>query len=228
MKAKISKEAFLIESLKKVVDGIAGTFGSRCEVVLHDLRNLENLDRTIVKIANGHITGRKVGGTITDKGLKDLRSGLTEDLFINYLSGTKDGRHLKSTTILFRDEKKKPIASLCINFDVTDIMAFNTIVQDIFRVSEEDQKSEANETFQVDTISTLSGMADEVIRKAGKAIPSMGKADKIEIVKKLEGKGFFLIKKSIQLIAAKLNVSKYTIYNYLEQISIKRTDQRVD
>jgi len=44
-----------LESLKPVVDGIATMFGKNCEVVLHDLRNLE---RSIVAIANGHVTGR--------------------------------------------------------------------------------------------------------------------------------------------------------------------------
>jgi predicted transcriptional regulator YheO len=61
IKRRISKEAFLIESLKVVVDGIARTFGSRCEMVLHDIRNLINLDHSIVKIANGHVAGRTVG-----------------------------------------------------------------------------------------------------------------------------------------------------------------------
>lgn len=223
----ISKEAFLIESLKNVVDGIAKTFGPRCEVVLHDLRNLENLDRSIIKIANGHITGRKVGGPITNKGLKALRSGMMENLLINYPSGTEDGKRLKSSTIIFRDNKERPIASICINFDVTDIMAFNAAVQEVFGISEEDQKNEANETFQLDTISTLSTIADEVLRKAGKAVPSMRKTDKIEILEKLDEKGFFLIKKSIQLIAAKLNVSKYTIYNYLDQIHARKLDQNI-
>ena len=76
-----SKRDFLIESLKIVVDAIARTFGPRCEVVLHDLRDL---DRSIIKIENGHVTGRSVGGAITDKGLRDLRSGCKDSLFINY------------------------------------------------------------------------------------------------------------------------------------------------
>ena len=49
------------------VDALAETFGSHCEVVLHDL---QNLDRAIVKIANGHVTGRQVGAPITDMGLR--------------------------------------------------------------------------------------------------------------------------------------------------------------
>ncbi len=215
IKGKTSKRAFLIESLKIVVDGIARTFGTRCEVVLHDLRNLEH---SIVKITNGHVTGRTIGGSISDRALKDIRSGQEESLFTNYLSITKDGRQLKSSTILFRDDKGKLIAALCINFDVTDILNLNTIVQDIFAVSEEVEQAGPAETFVGDMVSTLNDIADKAIRKAGKVIPSMAREDKIQIVRQLDEQGFFLIKGAIKLIAGKLRVSKFTIYNYLEQI----------
>lgn len=215
----------MIESLKVLVDGIARTFGSRCEVVLHDLRNFRNLHRSIVKISNGYVTGRTVGGAITDQGLAFLKSGREENLLLNYSSVTKDGSPLKSSTIVFRNEKKKPIASICINFDVTDIVNFNRVMQDIFRVSVgENAQKGAAETFQGDPVSTLNRIAHETIIKAGKAPPSMERKDKIEIVRQLEDQGFFLIKGAIKLIATKLNVSKFTIYNYLEQIRAKNQE----
>jgi predicted transcriptional regulator YheO len=104
---------------------------------------------------------------------------------------------------VFRDDKRKPIASICVNFDMTDIMNFNGVIQEIFRISEEEHP-QALETFQVDTVSTLNRIADETIRKTGKALRSMERKDKIEIVGKLEDEGFFLIKGAIKLIAAKL------------------------
>lgn len=224
-KKDTSKETFLIESLKKVVDGIAETFGSRCEVVLHDLRNLKDLERSIIKIENGYITGRAVGGSITDQGLKFLRDGTDIDTIINYPSVTKDGKPLKSSTIIFRNDKKKPIASICINFDLSDIMAFNVAVQDIFKVSEQQKVQDGGvETFQNGIVSTLDEIAIEGIRKAGKAVSSMGRKDKIELIRQLEKKGFFLIKGSVKLIASKLNLSKFTIYNYLEQVRSNQQD----
>jgi predicted transcriptional regulator YheO len=210
-----SKRDFLIESLKIVVEAIARTFGPRCEVVLHDLKDL---DRSIIKIENGHVTGRTVGGSITDKGLRDLRSGSKENLLINYPSTTKEGRRLKSSTMIFRNEKKVPIAAICINFDVTDILSFNAVIEDIFSISEEPDQDGRVETFESDIVVTLSQIADEIIRKAGKSIPSMGREDKIEIVRQLEEQGLFLIKGAIKFVAGKLNISKFTVYNYLEQI----------
>jgi predicted transcriptional regulator YheO len=204
----------LIESLKIVVDGIAGTFGPRCEVVLHDLRNL---DRSIVKIVNGHVTGRSVGGSITDQGLKDLRKG-TDDLILNYRSVTSQGRPLKSTTIVFRDGRGKPTAAICINLDITDILAFNTQIQNIFGVAEEGQDEKQRETFEKDVGSTLDKMAGKAIRGIGKQIQSLSKEERMDIVRDLDAQGFFLIKGAIKILASKLKLSKFTLYNYLDEI----------
>jgi predicted transcriptional regulator YheO len=204
----------LIESLKIVVDGIAGTFGPRCEVVLHDLRNL---DRSIVKIVNGHVTGRSVGGSITDQGLKDLRKG-TDDLILNYRSVTSRGRSLKSTTIVFRDGRAKPTAAICINLDITDILAFNNQIQHMFGAAEAGHEEKQSETFEKDVASTLDKMASKAIRGIGKQIQSLSKEERMDIVRDLDTQGFFLIKGAIKILASKLKLSKFTIYNYLDEI----------
>ncbi|MCK4814717.1 PAS domain-containing protein, partial [bacterium] len=212
---KTSQEVFLIESLEILVDGIARTFGSRCEVVLHDLRNLRNL--CIVKIANGHVTGRTIGGPVTDEGLRHLRSGHWEKLLINYPTVTTDGRHLKSSTITLANDKEEPIFAICINSDVTDILNFNVVIQDMLAISDDIYQHKPAETFHSDKFSTLNGMADKEIRQSGKTVPTMTRKDKIELIKKLENQGFFLIKGAVGIIAQKLNVSKFTIYNYIQQ-----------
>lgn len=217
-KKRTSKDAFLIESLKTVVDGIGKTFGARCEVVLHDLRHIKNYEHSIIKIINGHVTGRTVGGPLSDRGLKDIKSGTGWDLSINYASKTREGRLLKSSTMVFRNERGKPIASLCINFDIADILSLNAVIQDIFGFQDDIQNIEPVESFSRDAVATLSDVADKIIRRSGKTTTSMGRQDKIEVVRQLEEQGFFLIKGSIKLIAGKLMVSKYTVYNYLEYI----------
>jgi predicted transcriptional regulator YheO len=206
----------LIESLKTVVDGIAGTFGPRCEVVLHDLRNL---DRSIVKIVNGHVTGRSEGGAITDQGLKDLRKG-TDDLILSYRSVTSQGRPLKSTTIVLRDGRGKPTAAICINLDVTDILAFNNQIQNMFGFAEAGQEEKQSETFEKDMGSTLDRMASKAIQGIGKQIQSLSREDRMDIVRDLDTQGFFLIKGAIKILASKLKLSKFTIYNYLDKIKI--------
>ena len=65
-----------------LVDFIAGIVGPNCEVVLHDL---SNVDESIVAIRNNHISGRKVGGPLTNLGLKLLKKVLIRKK-ISYLT----------------------------------------------------------------------------------------------------------------------------------------------
>jgi len=51
----------LLGTLQPIMKAIAGAVGPHCEVVLHDLSQRE-MERTIVAIENGHVTGREVGG----------------------------------------------------------------------------------------------------------------------------------------------------------------------
>jgi predicted transcriptional regulator YheO len=107
-----------LENLRPVVDAIAGIFGKNCEVVLHDLSHPE---RSIVAIANEHVTGKKggpvAGCPLDDLGLEILlkKKNSKQVLLENYLSRTRDGRQLKSTTVVFRNSRGLPVSALCIN-----------------------------------------------------------------------------------------------------------------
>ena len=54
--------------------------------------------------------------------------------------------------------------------------------------------------------------------KLDKSIEKMQKDDKLEVLRYLQKKGIFLVKGNIDKIAKKLNISRYTVYNYLSGI----------
>lgn len=98
-----------------------------------------------------------------------------------------------------------------------------SIKEDIFSIWEYCQcplqsSSDTIETFEKDMTSTLGKMVTKSVNGIGKAIPSMSKEDRVEIVRRLEEQGFFLIKGAIKVLAGKFNMSKFTIYNYLDGI----------
>ena len=80
-----------LATVVSLVPGLAATFGGSCEVVVHDLSKAPN---SIVAIA-GNLTGRPVGGPITDLLHSVVSEGETEDL-INYCTETADGRAASS------------------------------------------------------------------------------------------------------------------------------------
>ncbi len=223
---KVSYHDALIDSLKIVVEGVARTFGSRCEAVLHDLRNPE---KSIVKIVNGHVSGRVEGGPVTDFALKLMKKESVENLFLNYPSFSKDGRPIKSTTMLFRDEANEPLAMMCINYDLTDVKTLGTVISETFQVNNSDSDTGVKETFEPDFITTLTNSIERIILEYGKTVPSMVREDKINVVRIMDDQGLFLIKGAVKFVAQQLHVSKYTIYNYLEQVrSDKNEDPDID
>ena len=67
----------------------------------------------------------------------------------------------------------------------------------------------------------MENLTDDLLRRAigaiGVDVAEMSKPDKTRVVKDLESRGFFLIKESVELAARTLGVSRYTIYNYLNE-----------
>lgn len=203
------------------VDAIAETLGSDCEVVLHDLRNL---DRSIVKIANGHITGRQVGAPITDMGLRlfeEDKINKKGTAVIGYRTKTKEGREFKSTTIFIRDEKDNAVGCLCINIDLTPYLAIKNLIDQICQPISPDNaevENESPEKFVSDVDSLMWQLIEKVTNNANKPVISMSKEDKLQVMRDLKKRGFFLIKGSVKRLSGEWGVSLPTIYKYLEEI----------
>ena len=205
-----------------VVKGVAKMFGTNCEVLLHDVSNLE---KSIIMIENGHVTGRKVGSPMTDLGLYFLKSDLFRDteFIANYKTESKDGKKLKSTSIFIRDDKKKIIGFLCINYALDHLTEIRKKIDDFCAVNKDVDKNvfnneEKEEIFTDNLDDLLERVFIKAREKVGKSIEKMQKDDKLEVVRHLQKKGVFLVKGNIDKIANKLNVSRYTIYNYLSEI----------
>jgi DNA-binding CsgD family transcriptional regulator len=64
---------------------------------------------------------------------------------------------------------------------------------------------------------TVSRLLDLAESECGVRAPEMSRTQKQHIVKELDERGAFLIKKSVEQVAERLGVSRFTIYNYLDQ-----------
>lgn len=205
----------IIQSYIPLVKGIAATFGSRCEVVLHDFTDLQH---SIVAIENGHVTGRSSGSPMTEASLKLVQNGKVDEDIINYTGKSADGRVLKSTTVFIKDEHQKVIGCFCINFDITELVGARSVLNDIMKISEDFQERQSDSK-NLNVVSVvLTDLVKETLDEVGKPIIYLSKDDKVMMVDRLDQKGAFLIKGAIDYVANVLCVSRYTIYNYLDEI----------
>jgi predicted transcriptional regulator YheO len=204
------------------VDALAETFGSHCEVVLHDLRNL---GKSIVKIANGHITGRQVGAPITDMGLRlfeeDKKNGKNTAV-IGYRTRTKEGRELKSTTLFIRDKKGNAVGCLCINIDLTPYQTAKSLIDQICLTATPPEnvgiEADSPEKFMSDVDSLMGQLIEKSMQAVNKPVILMSKEDKLQVMRDLKKSGYFLIKGSVKRLSGEWGGSIPTIYKYLEEI----------
>ncbi|MCT4621432.1 MAG: PAS domain-containing protein [Marinisporobacter sp.] len=206
----------ILKAIVPLVRGIAQTFGKNCEMVLHDFCSGKS---SIIAIENGHVTGRSIGSPMTEAGLKAVQKGNVKEPVINYTGKTTDGRVLKSSTMPIKDENGEVIGLLCINFDMSTLIVAQNAITEIMQVEDPDRvKNNHYPTNNVNDV--LTNIVTSTIHELGKPVAYMNKEEKVNIVKRLDEQGAFLIKGAIDYVAKILCVSRYTIYNYLDEIRV--------
>jgi len=217
----------ILKAFFPVVDCIAELFGPACEVVLHDTMDLES---SIIKIRNGHVTGRKEGDPMTDFGLYVIKeAGKGNDVVGNYYPRIRHGKSLKSNAVVIRNKKGCVVGIMCVNLDISRWQQAQINVQKIGKMIEEfvstPEKQAAvqyrYEHFDSDADLMFQRKIDRIIREFnGKKLSSLPE-DRERIIRALDEEGIFLMKKAVRSVAKLLNMSVPSVYRYLTQVRRK-------
>ena len=208
----------ILTKYKILTEFLAEVMGEHCEVVLHDVEDFEN---SIVAIENNHISGRKIGDSLTDLALNVLKDeeNLECDYLSNYNGKTHDGKELRSSTYFIRDEKEKVIAMLCINIDLSRYIEARDLLNTMIGKRNDIEENNTDKNFAENFTSSIEELIDSMIENSigSKSIPPnrMTAEEKKEITKKLDKRGVFLLKNSVSKVAKKLQTSEATVYRYL-------------
>lgn len=201
------------DNLSRTIKMIANQFGDKCEVILHDLTG--DYDHTIVAIEHGYITGRTIGGCGSNIGLQVLRGTSNGEDLYNYFTRTPTGKLLRSSTIHLRDDEGNVIGAICVNFDITELVDMGEQIQSLTMFSGKNGIS-GGECLAANVTELLDYLISECESLIHKSTEQMTKEDKIAAIRFFDSKGAFLITKSGDRICEFLNISKYTLYNYLD------------
>jgi predicted transcriptional regulator YheO len=217
----MNENQHILDRYKPVADMIFATFGNNCEVVLHDIHNVQS---SLIYI-KGTVTGRELGAPTTEVILKELRqhgNQVTDKL--GYTTRTKEGKLVKTSISFIRNDHGEVIGYLGINFDITAFLMVNQIINDFSSTMDFNQvDTHTNESYAKNIEEVFDHLINTALAETGVSIKDMSRNDKISFVQNLEEKGTFLIQGSAERIANVLSVSKQTIYNYLE---LKKTTKR--
>lgn len=223
----------LIAVFSAIVEPIGRSLPASSEVVLHDLSLLPN---SIVAI-HGDVTGRRVGDPATDLLLQKAVSGSFEHM-VGYETTMPDGRRMKSSTMVIRDISGTPVAALCINSDLSAWYSVQRIAQMMLgetmagapsapgsdapvppeSVARPDE-SAPTEMFVHDVDELAAHLIHQAVQNTGVPVELMHKRHKLEVVRDLKARGMFLLRDAVDMIATSLGVTRFTIYNYLNEIA---------
>jgi predicted transcriptional regulator YheO len=200
-----------------VVETLAAMLGPNYEIVLHDFTDTEH---SIIKIANGHITGREVGAPATDLILAHAGKTTPTDKIIGYRTRARNGAELRSSTVFIKDAKGRVVGALCLNLDLTPYLSMRHSLDEVLPQSPpqgSDNGAPPPETFESNVSNLIEGLIDQTIGAIGRPIPRMNREDKVRAIQELKQRGIFKMRGSARRVSRKLNVSLATVYKYLQE-----------
>lgn len=205
----------MLSELSRVAKGIAATFGSNCEVVIHDISG-KGTDSTIVAIENGHVTGRKIGDGASQVALEQaIHVDMQPIDRLCYLTKTPDGKVLKSSTMYIRGKNGRVAAIMGINYDISALLMVEGAVRELTAARNDTGTSEPQKIVNVNDL--LDELITQSVTLVGKPVALMNKEDKMKAIGFLSQSGAFLVTKSGDKIAKYFGISKYTLYSYIDK-----------
>lgn len=206
-------DTMYFEFLKRLAKGLAKQFGNDCEIVIHDLRD-KSSERTIIAIENGHVSNRAIGGGPSRIALETMAAkARSSDDHLDYMTQTSDGKIVKSSSIYIRDEKGEIIGIFCINYDITRLSMAEGFLRDFLHSA---PLAEVQVKIPQNVGELLDELIDSALKHVGKPVTLMKKADKIKAIRYLKNAGAFQILKSGDKVCKLFNISKFTLYNYID------------
>lgn len=198
----------------KLVEFLGVMLGKDAEVLLHDT---SDLSQSIVAIANSHVSGRSVGGPATDLVLRiwQSRQFVDHDYLANYVSDSRSGRKMRSSTFFIRNDRGDVIGLLCINLDNGRLLEARNLIDQVLSVAPIEEAEEVSENLTLSLEDLMSTRIDAIIESTGSRADQISKDERIAFIEQLHEMGIFQIKGSVAKVADALAISEPTAYRYL-------------
>ena len=221
----------LLQQYMKLTEFLGHALGPDYEVALHDLTNK---DRSIIAIANNHISGREIGAPLTNVALSILRdrSYETSDYCLQYHGISANGKNLRSNTMFIKQDGRL-IGMLCINFDDSryrdisdqilglchpDLFVTDVLPQPGTHKAEVRENRPAPEKFRNSADAVTVDAINRELDRMGVVPERLTSEERLQVITALEASGTFLLKGAVKSAAASLHCSQASVYRYLSQV----------
>lgn len=192
------------------IQAIVELFHPIVEAAVHDLNKGK-----IVAIYH-NLSQRKEG---ENSPLHELKVSTEQfpDYFKPYYKKNWDGRSLKCTSITIRNKKGKAIGLICFNVDTS-------FAKDAYKLLEAFLKTDTKAENPIELHGSqceqqIIYFIEQYLDHANSSLNHLNKQQKQELVQHLYHKGVFNFKNAAPFIAQTLNISRASVYNYINQLT---------
>lgn len=192
-----------------MIKGVVELFHPLVEAAVHDLKKGE-----IVALYH-NISQRKIGDASPIKELK-VDTENFPDYFPPYYKKNWDGRQLKCTSITIRDEKGKAIGLICFNADTSFAHDAHKLLGQFLEIKGTTENP--IEAFGSQCEEQATTIIQSYLEEKHLSLTRMKRGQKRELVQHLYHKGIFNFKNAAPFIAQHLNISRASVYNYINQL----------
>ncbi|MCH9649456.1 MAG: PAS domain-containing protein [Deltaproteobacteria bacterium] len=194
-----------------MAEAVANLFRPFVEVVVHDIEKSR-----IVAIFN-NTSRRSVG----DDSMIEDAAGLHEgpDIHGPFEQRTFDGRRLKYTSVVLRNEAGRAVGLMCINADVSPLEKMEEAIGALLRPAGDSAALDSH--FRDDWQERIRSFVQEYSTRQETTIARMTRRERAELVTALHEAGAFRAKNAAGFIANVLGVSRATVYNDLGEAKAK-------
>ncbi|MFD9000145.1 transcriptional regulator [Streptomyces sp. NPDC059582] len=213
----------ILGALTPVLDGMVATFGPVCEVVLHDYRRPE---QSVVAVA-GAVTGRAVGGAMSEIGMRVLARGDDATDELNYLTRTASGNLVKASTMVLRDSTGTVFGALCVNVDVTAVGQAHALLGALAGLGDAAVEPPVT-TYGNDIDSVVDAILDAHQLRRHQPWAALDRPRRLELFRSLDERGVFAVRRAVEQVAARLGISRASAYTYLSQARAGTTAPATD
>ena len=206
----------LLLSYIPMADFLAEINGPQAEALIH---NIADPARSIIYITRQNITGRCIGGPLTDYACDLIKDGFyrQNDYIVNYKGRSPhQGKTLRSSTFFIKD-RERLVGLLCLNVDITEqVEALEKLDRALLVDARENVPPPPAEIFNLSVEELVQQTVLQFWDKDKELMPAQVRR---MIVRRLHEQDVFRVKKTIPLVAQAIEVSEQTIYRYINELT---------
>ena len=211
---------FDIQRYIDLSDFLSTMLGPDYEIILYDLK-------CILYILNGNISGRDRGEVLspTMKTILQRKESVKEKWLANYRALSANGKILRCSTFYIKDENRKTVGALNVNFDDNRYRELSNLV---FSLCHPDNYVSQNISIEIkgndeQTVfaENISNTIDEILKRINQPplpFSELSHSEKLDIIRQLYQKGIFSMKGAIKTVGHRLSCSPASMYRYLDII----------